>query len=101
MANDRQRSIEARDGETSTPVAASVAAVMARAQESGLTGSKGSRISGRVAPELIERAKARTGLRSDTALIEFALANVAIEDGFAEAFRALRGSVDPELDLDF
>jgi hypothetical protein len=50
---------------------------------------------------LIERAKARTGLHSDTALIEFALANIAIEDGFADVFRTLRASVDPELDLSF
>lgn len=101
MADDRPRATGAKEVETFTPVAASVAAVMARAQECGLTKSKGSRISGRVDSELIERAKARTGLRSDTALIEFALANVALDDRFAETFRALRGSVDPELDLDF
>lgn len=53
-----------------------VAAVLARARESGLTASKGGRIAGRVSPELIERAKARTGLQSDTELVEFALANV-------------------------
>lgn len=78
-----------------------IVAVLVRAKESGLTASKGGRISGRVSPELIERAKARTGLQSDTELVEFALANIAIEDDFAQVFRALKGTVDPDLDLGF
>ena len=78
-----------------------VAAVLARAEESGLTLSRGGRIAGRVSPELIQRAKDRTGLQSDTELLEFALANVAVEDDFAQVFGELKGSVDPELDLDF
>jgi hypothetical protein len=78
-----------------------VVAVLARAKESGLTLSKGGRIAGRVSPELIERAKALTGLRSDTELLQFALANIAIEDDFAQAFRELKGAVDPDLDLEF
>lgn len=78
-----------------------VIAVLARAEESGLTSSKGDRIAGRVSPELIERAKARTGLRSDTELLEFALANVAVEDDFAQVFRDLKGTVNPDLDLGF
>lgn len=78
-----------------------VAAVMALAKASGLTAGKDSRISGRVSSELIERAKARTGLESDTELVEFALANVAVEDNFAHVFRELRGTVDPDLDLEF
>jgi hypothetical protein len=34
-------------------------------------------------------------------LIEFALATVALEDNFAEIFRASRGKVDPQLKLGF
>jgi hypothetical protein len=34
-------------------------------------------------------------------LIEFALAAVALEDNFAEASKASRGQVDPELKLGF
>ena len=37
---------------------------------------------------LVERAKARTGIETDTDLIEFALANIALEDRFAESFKA-------------
>lgn len=76
-----------------------VRAVMRGAAESDLTLSKNGRIAGRVSPELIERAKARTGLQSDTELVEFALANVALEDDFSQVFRALKGTVDPDLDL--
>jgi hypothetical protein len=34
-------------------------------------------------------------------LIEFALANIALEDRFAESFDVVRGTVDPELNLGF
>ena len=38
---------------------------------------------------------------TDTDLIEFALANIALEDKFAEKFKAARGKVDPDLKLGF
>jgi hypothetical protein len=46
-------------------------------------------------------AKRQTGIETDTDLIEFALATVALEDNFADAFRASRGKVDPKLKLGF
>lgn len=78
-----------------------VDAVMRGAADKGLTRTKDARIAGRVSSELIAEAKARTGLQSDTELVEFALATVALEDDFAEAFRKAKGSVDPDLDLGF
>lgn len=78
-----------------------VEAVVAAAQRSGLLQEKSGRIGGRVSPALVERAKARTGIATDTDLIEFALANIALEDRFAETFKAVRGKVDPELKLGF
>lgn len=78
-----------------------VEAVMAAAERSGLLHEKSGRIGGRVSPALVEQAKARTGIEADTDLIEFALANVALEDRFAEAFKAGRGKVDPDLKLGF
>ena len=80
---------------------AQVEAVMAAAQRSGLLSEKSGRIGGRVSPALVERAKARTGIETDTDLIEFALANIALEDRFAESFKAVRGKVDPDLKLGF
>ncbi len=76
-----------------------VKAVMRGATDRGLTRNKDGRIAGRVSSELIAKAKALTGLRSDTELVEFALATVALQDNFAETFRKTKGSVDPDLDL--
>jgi hypothetical protein len=74
---------------------------MARAEQSGLLNEKNGRIAGRVSSDLVKKAKARTGLASDTELVEFALANIALEDDFAEAFRAAKGTVDPKLKLGY
>src|ERR1700730_16569136 len=76
-------------------------AVMRAAEQSGLLGEKSGRIGGRVSSALVEQAKRQTGIETDTDLIEFALASVALEDNFAEVFRKSRGKVDPELKLDF
>jgi hypothetical protein len=76
-------------------------AVMTSAQRSGLMTGKDGRIGGRLSAALIEQAKANTGIVSDTELLEFALANLALEDRFAEAFEAVGGAVDPDLKLGF
>jgi hypothetical protein len=51
--------------------------------------------------ELVKQAKRQTGIATDTDLIEFALASVALEDNFAESFKESRGKIDPELKLGF
>jgi hypothetical protein len=78
-----------------------VDAVMKAAAESGLLKEKSSRIGGRISPALLRQAKKRTGIESDTDLIEFALANVALEDNFAEAFKQSRGKINGNLKLGF
>src|SRR5262252_7484893 len=76
-------------------------AVMRAAEQSGLLREKSSRIGGRVSSALVRQAKRQTGIETDTDLIEFALATVALEDNFAEAFKEARGRVDLELKLGF
>jgi hypothetical protein len=76
-------------------------AVMKAAKHSGLLGEKSTRIGGRISAALIEMAKKQTGIETDTDLIEFALANVALDDNFGQTFRKTRGSVDPTLKLGF
>ena len=76
-------------------------AVMLAAERSGLLSRKSGRIGGRVSPALVRQAKRQTGIVTDTDLIEFALATVALEDNFAETFKESRGKVDPELKLGF
>jgi hypothetical protein len=78
-----------------------VKAVMRAAERSGLIGEKSGRIGGRVSPALVKQAKRQTGIESDSDLIEFALASIALEDNFAEVFKEARGKVDPELQLGF
>lgn len=77
------------------------AAVMAAAEQSGLLSEKRGRIGGRVSPALVAQAKRKTGIATDSDLIAFALANVALEDAFAHVFVQSRGIVDANLDLDF
>ena len=76
-------------------------AVMEAAAHSGLLGEKSKRIGGRISPALLEQAKKHTGILTDTDLIEFALANVALDDDFGSTFRETRGTVDPDLELGF
>jgi hypothetical protein len=76
-------------------------AVMQAAEQSGLLSEKSGRIGGRVSPALVKQAKRQTGIETDTDLIEFALATVALEDNFAETFKTSRGKVDRELKLGF
>lgn len=76
-------------------------AVMKAAEHSGLLGEKSKRIGGRISPALVEQAKKHTGIETDTDLIEFALANVALDDNFGATFRKTRGTVDPDLKLGF
>jgi hypothetical protein len=76
-------------------------AIMQAAERSGLLGEKSGRIGGRVSPALVKQAKRQTGIETDTDLIEFALATVALEDNFAETFKESRGKIDPELQLGF
>jgi hypothetical protein len=78
-----------------------VGAVMTAARSSGLMDGKSKRIGGRISPALIEKAKQQTGIETDTELIEFALASVALDDSFGETFRKTRGTVDPTLNLGF
>jgi hypothetical protein len=50
---------------------------------------------------LVSEAKKRTGIRSDTDLIEVALANIAVGDDYAEWLLSRRGSLDSEVSLEF
>ncbi len=78
-----------------------VKAVLEAAEKSGLLREKSSRIGGRISSALIKQAKKQTGIVTDSDLIEFALANIALEDNFAEKFKKSRGKVDPTLTLGF
>ncbi len=50
---------------------------------------------------LVAKAKKRTGIDSDTELIEVALANIAVADDYADWLLSQRGTISGEADLEF
>jgi hypothetical protein len=72
------------------------------AQEQGLlSGGKTLMVRGRMPSLLVERAKKKTGIQSDSKLIEAALANLAVADDYAEWLLSQSGTVSKDLDLEF
>jgi hypothetical protein len=76
-------------------------AVMKAAKRAGLLSRKSGRIAGRVSPALLKQAKKQTGIEGDTDLIAFALASVALDDNFGDAFKKSRGKIPADLKLGF
>lgn len=75
---------------------------LAIAKETGLLkGSRTELLRGRMPKALVAKARARTGIRSDTALIEVALATVAVADEYATWLLTQSGTVGKDLDLEF
>ena len=76
--------------------------VMVVAEREGLLrGERTQVIRGRMPEALVARAKKRAGINSDTDLIEVALANIAVEDDYADWLLSRRGTVSREADLEF
>jgi len=76
--------------------------VMVIAEEEGLLRGERTRVvRGRMPEALVTRAKKRTGIDSDTDLIEVALANIAVADDYADWLLSRSGVVGSEADLEF
>lgn len=75
--------------------------VIEGAEEAGLLEGQRGRIGGRVRERLVRAAKERSGISSDTELLEYALAKVALEDDFGARLLELKGSVSRDIDLEF
>jgi hypothetical protein len=76
------------------------ARLLATAREHGLIGTKDRTIGGRVPTALVEAAKARSGVQSDSELLLYALSKVALEDDFGARLLALKGGVPKDVVLD-
>ena len=71
------------------------------ARETGLLrGGRTKLVRGRMPDALVARAKARSGVHSDTKLIEVALANLAVADEYPSWLLAQRGKISKDLDLE-
>lgn len=97
----KTRRVRAKDGEASEVAAARALAVMKAAEHVGLLDGKSTQISVRISLALVEQAKKRSGIQSDTQLIEFAFASLALEDDFGRALLTRRGTLDPDFQLGF
>ncbi len=85
-----------------TSHALKVHAILTYARDAGLLGkNKNARITGRVSSVLLHAAKARSGLTSDTEVIELALAILALEDNFGVNLVGMKGSVTADVDIGF
>lgn len=86
----------------SAPRSARLQDVLTIAAQSGLLrGSRTKVVRGRMPEALVARAKARTGIKSDTGLIQVALANLAVADDYVDWLLSQRGTVSKDLNLEF
>ena len=76
-------------------------ATLDSARAAGLLGNaRDARVAGRVSSELVAAAKKRSGLSSDTDVIEIALARLALEDDFGAGLVRNKGSVPRDFDIE-
>lgn len=72
------------------------------AEETGLLkGARTELVRGRMPKALVAKAKARSGVQSDTKLIEVALATLAVADEYPDWLISQHGTVSKDIDLDF
>jgi hypothetical protein len=58
-------------------------------------------VRGRMPEALVNEAKRKTGITSDSKLLETALANIVAADDYAEWLFSQRATIDRALDLEF
>ena len=76
--------------------------VLTVAKEHGLlSGTRTRVLRGRMPAGLVEQAKRRSGITSDSKLLEAALANLAVADDYWQWLHSQRGTINPDLDLEF
>ncbi len=72
------------------------------AEESGLLrGTRSKVIRGRMPEALVNKAKARTGITSDTDLLEVALASLAVADDYPQWLLSRKCRIPQDADLEF
>jgi hypothetical protein len=74
--------------------------VLATADQAGLLGAKDRTIGSRVPALLVEAAKSRSGIQSDSELLLYALSKVALEDDFGRKLVTRKGRVSKGIKLD-
>jgi hypothetical protein len=91
-----------RSNRASTSTARRLDDALAIAGQRGLLrGGRTLTVRGRMPSLLVEQAKKKTGIQSDSKLIEAALASLVAADEYADWLLAQRGTVSKDLDLEF
>lgn len=75
--------------------------VVDAARHLGLLDGEQTWIGDRMGSDLIAAAKHRSGITSDTELLEYALAKIAIEDDFGTSLARRKGRITQHIDLEF
>src|SRR5262245_4170232 len=102
MKHASQRSSSRRKRQAAVGGSSRRREIMDIAEREGLLGGERTQVvRGRMPAALVTRAKKRTGINSDTDLIEVALAKIAVEDDYAEWLLSRCGAVSREADLEF
>lgn len=71
--------------------------VVEAARAAGLLAGGDSALGARIPSALVSQAKQRTGIRSTTDLVEYALAKVALEDDFGAKLVAQKGAIPADI----
>jgi hypothetical protein len=77
-----------------------VDAIMSDAERQGFLNTNESRITARLSRKMVDAAKLKTGISSDSELVKFAIAQIVTDDPFKKVFKKLRGCIDPDIDLE-
>jgi hypothetical protein len=84
------------------PVSRRLGDALSIAEQQGLLrGGRTIVVRGRMPSLLVEQAKKKSGIQSNSKLLEAALANIAVADDYADWLLARRGTVSRNLDLEF
>ncbi len=75
--------------------------VVDAARQLGLLDGEQAWIGGRIGSDLIATARHQSGIASDTELLEYALARIAIEDDFGVSLIRRKGRITQHINLEF
>jgi hypothetical protein len=76
--------------------------ILSLAKQQGLLdGGRTLTVRGRMPSLLIQQAKSRTGIQSDSKLLEAALASIAVADDYGDWLLTQRSTVSRDIDLEF
>jgi hypothetical protein len=64
-----------------------------------LGGIKSERVGGRVSRRPMSAAKAKSGIKTQTELLEYALSKVALEDDYGKKLLSRKGTIPDDVDL--